>query len=41
MAEQATRSTSRFNIISDKNNRKIRLQSAYWLHYIGCTPTEI
>ncbi|USL86307.1 hypothetical protein CHD2B1_051 [Escherichia phage vB_EcoS-CHD2B1] len=27
------------NIISDKNNRKIRLQFRYWLHYIGCTPT--
>nr|DAG74032.1 MAG TPA: hypothetical protein [Caudoviricetes sp.] len=27
------------NIISGKNNRKIRLQSGCWLHYIGCTPT--
>ncbi|UJQ87920.1 hypothetical protein [Escherichia phage ZCEC12] len=22
------------NIISDKNNRKIRLQSSYWLHIL-------
>nr|DAV90112.1 MAG TPA: peptidase [Caudoviricetes sp.] len=41
MAKRATRSTSRLNIISDKNNRKIRLHCGNWLRYIGCTPTEI
>lgn len=31
MAKRATRLTSRLNIISDKNNRKIRLHCGNWL----------